>query len=527
MVTAPRSVSEDLVRAGSLLSREFEFKSLVSAFVDQAADISGSDLAALYLAAEGEKRRGRLRLAYRRGSGEAPPSIAEDDEAADFIRDCGESVVMNGSAGSPFAGILLAPAMRSGMALPIVTPRAFIGVLYVNSRSAGFFRAPVFNFLNSFASLASGMLHNSRMYKELRDYLNEIEALERYQASVFSSMTNMLVTTARDGRIRYFNEEAARHFSLGEGDLGRPVAEIFQGRMDRGILASVASVLETGEELPGIEGIYRGEGGDVDFSLNLSPIGAKRSLHDGITLLFTDQTRERELKSRLNVVTEERRLIKDMFSRYLSTEVVQHLIDSPGIVGLGGSDKKATVFFADIRGYTSFSEGRDPQYIITILNEYFSEAVEIVIRHNGFIDKFIGDCIMAAWGVPMTSEEQDAIEAVSCALEIQQLIASKERKFFRGEAKGLRVGFGMHTGHLVAGNLGSLRKMNYSVIGDTVNVAARLEGVAAAGEIIITKDTRSYLGDAFVLEERKPVKVKGKSREIEIFNVVGKRREVS
>jgi class 3 adenylate cyclase len=336
-------------------------------------------------------------------------------------------------------------------------------------------------------------------------------------------MTNMLVTTERDGTLRYYNDEAARHFSLGEGDVGKPIAGLFAGRLDKSVLASVEGVLATGEDMLGVEGIYKGESGDVDFSLNMSAIGAKRALHDGVTLLFTDQTRERELKAKISVVTEERRLIKDMFSRYLSSEVVQHLIDTPEIVGLGGSDKKATVFFADIRGYTSFSEGRDPQYIVEVLNEYFSEAVEIVIRHNGFIDKFIGDCIMAAWGVPMVSEAEDAIQAVSCALEIQQLIARNDRKFFHGEAEHLRVGFGMHTGHLVAGNLGSLRKMNYSIIGDTVNVAARLEGVAAAGEIIITRDTRDYLGDRFVLEERKPVKVKGKAKEIEIFNVISKR----
>jgi class 3 adenylate cyclase/PAS domain-containing protein len=527
MVAARKNTADELVRAGSLLAREFDFKNLVSTFVDQALDISGSDLAALYLAVEPDKRRSRLRLSYRRGSGEVPANIEAEAAIADFLRDCGESVVMNGGGRSPFADLLLEPSMRSGMALPLVTPRSFIGALFVNSRTVDFYRSGNFNFLNSFASLASGMLHNSRMYKELRDYLNTIEALERYQASVFSSMTNMLVTTERDGRIRYFNEEAARHFALDEGDVGKPVTDFFAKKLDTSVLSSVKGVLESGEEVPGIEGIYRGREGDVDFSLNLSPIGAKRGLHDGITLLFTDQTRERELKAKLNVATEERRVIKDMFSRYLSAEVVQHLIDSPNIVGLGGSDKRATVFFADIRGYTSFSEGRDPQYIITVLNEYFSEAVEIVIRHNGFIDKFIGDCIMAAWGVPMMSEQADAIEAVSCALEIQQLIASKDRKFFRGEAERLKVGFGMHTGHLVAGNLGSLRKMNYSIIGDTVNVAARLEGVAKAGEIIITKDTRDCIGDAFVLEEREPVKVKGKSKEIQIYNVVGKRREVS
>ena len=344
MVATRKGVAEELVRVGSLLSREFDFRTLLSAYVDQALDVSGSDLAAFYLAVEPEKRKSQLRLAYRRGSGEAPASISAEDTLVDFVRDCGESVVMNGGAQSPFRGLLLSEGMASGMALPISTPRSFIGLLYVNSRATAFYRAPVFNFLNSLTSLASGLLHNSRLYKDLREYLNLVESLERYQKSVFSSMTNMLVTTERDGRIRYFNDEAARHFSLADTDIGKPIAGLLAQRVAPAVLGSIEKVLSTGEDILGIEGIYKGGAGDIDFSLNLSPIGARRGLHDGITLLFTDQTRERELKSRLNVATEERRLIKDMFSRYLSSEIVQHLIDSPEIVGLGARTRRPRSF---------------------------------------------------------------------------------------------------------------------------------------------------------------------------------------
>jgi adenylate cyclase len=166
-------------------------------------------------------------------------------------------------------------------------------------------------------------------------------------------------------------------------------------------------------------------------------------------------------------------VVKDMFSRYLSKEVVANLVKEPEKARLGGDKKNCTLFFADIRGYTSFSEGKTPEYIVEVLNGYFSQAVEVVIKHNGFIDKFIGDCIMAVWGVPMFTEEQDAKSAVQCALEIQELVKSKDRTFFTGQAKHLQVGFGMHSGPLVAGNLGSDQRMDYSVIGDTVNIAAR------------------------------------------------------
>ena len=127
---------------------------------------------------------------------------------------------------------------------------------------------------------------------------------------------------------------------------------------------------------------------------------------------------------------------------------------------------------------------------------------------------------MAAWGVPIVNEEKDAVAAVSCAVEIQNLVKSRERKFFKGIASGLKVGIGMHTGHLVAGNLGSSRRMDYSVIGDTVNIAARLEGVAGAGEVIITEKTRDLIGDHFKLKELEPVKVKGVEKPLHIFNVL-------
>jgi len=258
----------------------------------------------------------------------------------------------------------------------------------------------------------------------------------------------------------------------------------------------------------------------MDFSLNISPLKSRMGKHEGLTLLFTDQSKEQELKQKANLAVEERRIVKDMFSRYMSADVLKNLMESPELVQLGGSKKDATVFFADIRGYTSFSEGKEPEYIIEILNEYFSEAVEIVIKYNGYIDKFIGDCIMAAWGVPVVNQDKDAIAGVGCAIEIQELVKSKSRNFFHGKASHLQVGIGMHSGPLISGNLGSSRRMDYSVIGDTVNIAARLEGVAKAGEVIITEQTRDLIGDRFKLKELAPVKVKGKDKALHIFSVL-------
>ena len=517
-----RQTLDQLVRAGSLLAGEMDFGSLASILVEQALDVSRSDLAALYVCADPEDRRSDLRLFYRRGRYDVADRLPGRDPFVEFARECDEAVVLLERRGGPLDAVLLDPSMSSGIAVPISTPRATIGLLVLNSLEPLHYDRSRFHFLDSYSKLASGMLHNSRLFQDLKETLARVQGLERYQEGIFASMTNLLLVTDESGRLHYFNPSAAERLGLGESDLGKPLPEVMGGSVDRKLLRALERCVRDGTELLGTEGIYKLPDREIDFALTASPLKGPRGRLEGMTLLITDQTRERELAGQVEQVTEERRLIKDMFSRYLSVEVVAHLVESPQLVRLGGDKKEATIFFADIRGYTSFSEGKDPEYIIEVLNQYFSEAVEVVIRHRGYIDKFIGDAIMAAWGVPLQSVADDARQAVTAALEIQRMVGSRDRKFFHQSASRLKIGIGMHTGPIVAGNLGSARRMNYTVIGDTVNVAARLEGVAGPDEVIITEETRQHLGEDFVVEARKPVSVKGKSEPLRIYRVLRK-----
>lgn len=522
MTLTLQTTLDELVRASALLSREIEFKPLISVLVEQAIDITHSEVAGLYLYSNHEQQVSDLHIMYKRGRMEIPDSISKKSELVDFIVECREAVIILNRQNGPFDDIFLNDQMKSGIALPLITPKLNIGVLFLNSKKPNYYNRERFNFLNSFTKLASGMLHNSRMYRELKEYVRHVEGLERYQDNIFTSMTNMLITTDEEGKIHYFNQQAADTLGLTEEDVGVKFLTLYKKSFGKKVSTALENTEKTGLESIGIEGIFKipNKNESIDFSLNISPLMGKRGKREGLTLIFTDQTKERELKKSIKVATEDRRVIKDMFSRYLSNDIVQSLVESPELVKPGGGSKMSTLFFSDIRGYTSFSEDKSPKYIIEVLNEYFSEAVEIIIRYGGYIDKFIGDCIMAAWGVPLEKDD-DSIRAVSCAVEIQKLVQSAKRSFFQGKASSLKIGFGMHTGPLVAGNLGSSRRMDYTVIGDTVNLAARLEGVSAAGEIIISEDTKKNIDDRFILEKRDPVKVKGKAKPIEIYNVVG------
>ncbi|MDF1568807.1 MAG: adenylate/guanylate cyclase domain-containing protein [Spirochaetaceae bacterium] len=517
-----QSVLDELVRASSRLSSESDFLSLVSVLVEQSADHSRSDLACLYVYDNPDSSTGPMRMIYRRGLRDVPNQIAEGTELMDFVEECGEAVVLSERNGSPFDELFLEGGMKSGIVLPVKTGRRRVGALFLNSREERHYGNERFRYLDSLTRLAGGLLENARLLKELREYLAKIEALERYQESIFRSMTNLLVTTDKEGNIRYFNDAAAEAFELQEQDMGIEFTDRFGKGLGKKMLNTIGKARSDQREYAGLEGIFKKPSGDeMDYALNVAPLQGSGGRCDGITLLFTDQTRERDLKAQADVAVEERRHIKDMFSRYLSMDLVKNIMENPDLVRPGGDKKTATVFFADITGYTAFSEGKDPAYIIDVLNGFFNEAVELVIDNHGYIDKFIGDCIMAAWGVPMKTDEEDAILAVKSALMIHELVRSKDRTFFRGDAEKLKISIGMASGPLVAGNVGSSRRMDYTVLGDTVNTAARLESVATAEEIIITQSTRDLLGDHFKLEERKPVKVKGKEKPLVIFNVKG------
>lgn len=505
------------------MTRNMNFNDLVSVIVEQSLDVTRSDLSVFYAYNHKDSEDPDLTILYKRGRWAVEEKLSRDASLIDFIEESGETVIaLKREKVDHFPEIYLAEEMKSAIALPLFTPDSRIGILILNSRTGNFYNNFRFQFLDSLSKMGSGMLSNALLFSAMKESYKKIQSMERYQENIFSSMTNILITFDSDGNLSYANREAVETLQLDDEMYGLHFTTLFKGRLSKSVLDAIEKSISEGRQFLGIAGIYRNakSAGDMDFKLNLSPLMGIRGKKLGTVAIMTDETREQELQKQMSVVTEERRQIKDMFARYLSKDLVNNLLNKPELVKPGGAEKRATVLFADIRGYTSFSEGKDPAYIIEILNEYFNEAVEKVINNKGYIDKFIGDCIMAAWGVPMVSEEEDAINAVTCALEIQNLINSGKRQFFKGLASNLKVGIGMHSGYLVAGNLGSSRRMDYTIIGDTVNVAARLEGVAKAGEVIITADTRAMLGDHFKVEERTPVQVKGKAKPIHIFNVI-------
>jgi adenylate cyclase len=205
-----------------------------------------------------------------------------------------------------------------------------------------------------------------------------------------------------------------------------------------------------------------------------------------------------------------------MFSRFVNPHVVRQLLERGGLAG-AGQTREVTLLFSDIRGFTTLSETRAPEEVVAILNRYFTRQVEVIFRHGGSLDKFIGDAIMAFWGAPLDDPEH-AKNAVACALDMADELAAFKAEL--GEAgAGFDVGIGVHSGPAVVGLIGSDKRREYTSIGDTVNLASRIEGLTkeAGRRILVSRETMKRCQGAFDFVSCGTYPVKGRAQPVELF----------
>ena len=211
---------------------------------------------------------------------------------------------------------------------------------------------------------------------------------------------------------------------------------------------------------------------------------------------------------------------KARLGRYLSKDLVEMVLKDPDLFELGGSRYQATILFSDIRNFTPFSERREPEEVVRFLNHYFTRMSEIVFRHGGTLDKYLGDGLMVEFGVPFALSSAPRV-AVLAALEmLQEVERLNEEEASQGGPR-IEIGVGIATGPVVAGNIGSLERMEYTCIGDTVNYAARLEAInkALSSNIVLCETTRTALDDIIKLQSHTDIKVKGKRDPMVLYSV--------
>ncbi|NNM00246.1 MAG: GAF domain-containing protein [Gammaproteobacteria bacterium] len=396
---------------------------------------------------------------------------------------------------------------RSILCMPVVNKMGnAVGVVQVLNKSGGPFTRRDESRLRLLATQSAIALDNARLFREVLDERN-------YSENVLRSLTNGVVTLDVQNRVAKVNDAALETLGCDIRDLiGRSVEQIFTGD-NQWILGMVRRVNETRSVEHAADTEFVGErGSPVSINLMTSPIFDSERNVIGTMLVIEDITREKRVRSTM--------------ARYMNKELVDQLVES-GDAALGGRSQEATVLFTDIADFTSISERIGADGTVELLNDYFSEMVEIIFEHHGILDKYIGDAIMAVFGTPFPTV-RDADNAVTVGLEMQRALRLfNDRRRARGE-QTIDIRIGINTDRVVAGNIGSARRMDYTVIGDGVNLAARLESANKHfGTTMLLSDTTvARLKGDYLTREVDRIRVKGRELPVSVHEVLCPRHAV-
>tara|TARA_B110001454_G_scaffold219202_1_gene252049 strand:+ start:146480 stop:148294 length:1815 start_codon:yes stop_codon:yes gene_type:complete len=240
-----------------------------------------------------------------------------------------------------------------------------------------------------------------------------------------------------------------------------------------------------------------------------------------VKTFFKDEVKE--LATAFDSMTEglkERDKVKNLFNKFHGSSVTEDLMKKD--VSIGGQSKDVIVFFSDIRGFTAFSEKRKPEEVVSMLNEYFAVMVKIINANGGIVDKFIGDAIMAVWGVPK-SNKKDAHNAVKACLDMRRALADLNEKRMSRKEPPIQIGMGLHAGSAISGTIGSDERMEYTIIGNTVNTGSRIESSTKAfgSDLLVSDTVLEKVGDSFLTEYAGSAEVKGRSEPLKLHKVRG------
>ncbi|MBS0334469.1 MAG: PAS domain S-box protein, partial [Proteobacteria bacterium] len=393
---------------------------------------------------------------------------------------------------------------RSILCVPIATKAgARIGVAQALNRRGGAFTAKDEARLKAFAAQIAVSLENAKLF-------DDVLSMKNYNESILKSTSNGIVTLDAEGRLVTANDAAEALLGQARDHLvGRAAGELFEGP-NAWVMENVARTEATGEAVLAVDAeLSRADGGASSVNLTAAPLIDANDARIGSMLVLEDITEEKRVRSTM--------------SRYMSKEVAEQLL-SAGELELGGVEQKVTVMFSDVRRFTSIAEALGPRETVSLLNEYFTEMVDVIFQHGGILDKYMGDGIMALFGAPLVGPD-DADNAVAVADQMmRRLAALNVRRVAAGHA-ALDIGIGFSTGATVVGNIGSVRRLDYTVIGDTVNLASRLEGASKqyGARIMMSEMTVRELTRPATLREIDLIRVKGKDRPVAVYESLGYR----
>ena len=375
-----------------------------------------------------------------------------------------------------------------------------LGVLQVLNKKDGPFSIKDEQRLEAFSAQAAIALENSRLFEEACNAHN-------YNESILKSLSNGVITLDADRKISKINNAASRIFRLSEETvLERNISQIW-GIDNLWIVESINKVAASGKiDLTLDADVKLNDGSVVSVNMASVPLIDINENYIGYMLIVEDISREKRVKSTMG--------------RYMSKAVMEKLLTEDESI-LGGTAQDVTIFFSDIRSFTTISERLGARGTVSLLNDYFTNMVDIILSHHGILDKYIGDAIMALFGAPF-STGKDAENAITAANKIVVSLRELNRSRTKKGEDPILTGIGISTGEVIAGNVGSPKRMDYTVIGDSVNLASRLESATKfyGADILISKSTIDSIDSPGNLRELDRIRVKGKVKPVTILETL-------
>ena len=418
-------------------------------------------------------------------------------------------ITTNAQEDQRFAGqeSIVAFNLRSILCVPLKVKNDLIGVIYADNRiRAGIFADSERNLLVAFANQAAVAIENARLFSSLKNTLEEVTGLKNLMDNIFASIASGVITADIQNQITLTNRAAERILGSSSGDIiGHHLNETLAS-VSSELEPHLAEVRETDKAIVDLEiSHHLPNHGNVDWRFNLSPLKDAGQKTQGLAIVFDDLTERKKLEA-------QRRL----FERMVSPAVIEQL--DPNSLQLGGKRTTITTLFADIRGFTSFSETQEPEKLVRILNRYLAAMADAVLVQEGTIDKFMGDAIMAWFNAPIPQPDH-TLRAVKTALLIRESVENLYKEM--PAESHLYFGVGIHCGEAVLGLIGTEKRLEYTAISDAVNTAKRIQENSARNQILISASAYERVSKEINARPHADMSVKGKTQPLGVFEVLG------
>ena len=408
-------------------------------------------------------------------------------------------------------GVIFSPVIKNKIQKKLKEDQVIIAPLKVKESVLGYMvlcnketRKGVIDFdledlvlLTALCNQAAVALDNARLFKDIKE-------AQKFNESILGSIATGVITLNSIGEIDSVNQAALK---------------IIKSEKDKLIGNHYMYLFERDEEIISLIQLSEIEN-KTKSEINLSFLTASEEAIINLSVSPRTDQNQNILGSVIAIedITDVSK-VKNTFKRYVSKQVVDELLGDDTKLKLGGEQREVTILFSDIRGFTSMSENMKAEEVVKTLNEYFSDMIDIVFKYNGTLDKIIGDELMVVYGAPISGKD-DTSRAVSTAIEMQNKIRLINIEREEEELFPIKVGVGLNKGIVVSGNIGSRDMMDYTVIGDTVNLGSRLCSFADADDIIISKSVWKSIQNQSQFEKLKSINVKGKKEKIEIYRFI-------